>query len=294
MSEDRSHIPVLFHAVIDILTPHSNGQYIDATVGAGGHAAGIAERSAPSGRVLGIDADPHALAMAANRLAPFGDRIVLRHSNFSHLQEVAAASGFLPADGIVLDLGLSSMQLADEKRGFSFVRGGPLDMRFNPDDLETAADLVNTLSEKELADLIFEYGEEHASRRIARAIVAARPIVTADQLAAVIEQAIGRHGRIHPATRTFQALRIAVNRELEVLREVLPQTVAALAPQGRVVIITFHSLEDRIVKNFFRESTELRVLTKHPIRPTREEIVSNPRSRSAKLRAAERISSLTS
>ncbi len=289
MSEDRSHVPVLFHAVIEFLAPRVDGKYMDATVGAGGHTAGIAESSAPSGRVLGMDADPHALAVAASRLAPLGDRIVLRHSNFSHLQEVAAANGFLPANGIVLDLGLSSMQLADEKRGFSFARGGALDMRFNPDDPETAADLVNSLSEKELADLIFEYGEEHASRRIARAIAAARPVTTADQLAAVIEQALGRRGRIHPATRTFQALRIAVNRELEVLREVLPQIVATLAPQGRIVIITFHSLEDRIVKNYFRESAELQVLTKHPMRASREEIVTNPRSRSAKLRAAEHI-----
>ncbi len=288
MSAEQAHVPVLFQSVIQFLAPQPGGKYIDATVGAGGHAVGIAERAAPSGRVLGIDADPVALATAASRLAPFGDLIVLRHSNFSHLEEVAAANGFFPADGILLDLGLSSMQLADEKRGFSFVRGGPLDMRFNPDEPGTAADLVNMLSEKELADLIFRLGEEHASRRIARAIVGARPVTTAEGLAAVIQAAVGRHGRIHPATRTFQALRMAVNRELDVLREVLPQATATVAPQGRIVIITFHSLEDRIVKNYLRESPELRVLTKHPVRPSREEILANPRSRSAKLRAAER------
>ncbi|HEX7594464.1 MAG TPA: 16S rRNA (cytosine(1402)-N(4))-methyltransferase RsmH, partial [Anaerolineae bacterium] len=166
---------------------------------------------------------------------------------------------------------------------------GALDMRFNPDEPTTAADLVNSLDEEELADLIFEYGEEHASRRIARAIVRVRPLTTARQLADVIERAVGRHGRIHPATRTFQALRIAVNREIEVLEKILPQVVETLAPQGKVAIISFHSLEDRRVKNFFRETKNLHVLTKHPVRPTREEEQVNPRSRSAKLRVAEKV-----
>jgi 16S rRNA (cytosine1402-N4)-methyltransferase len=227
--------------------------------------------------------------VAAANLAHLGDRVVLRHSNFSHLNQVATENGFVPANGLLLDLGLSSMQLADEARGFSFQSAAPLDMRFDPGTPISAGDLVNSLSEKELADLIFEYGEEHASRRIARAIVQARPIATSVELAAVVERAIGRRGRIHPATRTFQALRIAVNRELDVLQETLPQIANVLAPGGRVVVITFHSLEDRIIKNYFRESKELRVLTKHPIQPTRDEKLANPKSRSAKLRAAERI-----
>jgi 16S rRNA (cytosine1402-N4)-methyltransferase len=179
--------------------------------------------------------------------------------------------------------------LSDAARGFSFASDGALDMRFDPDDTTTAADLVNALDEKELADLIFGYGEERASRRIARAIVCARPITTSSQLAGVIERAVGRRGRIHPATRTFQALRVAVNRELEVLDHTLPQIVETLKSGGRVAIISFHSLEDRRIKNFFRASRDLRVLTKHPVRPTDEEVVANPRSRSAKLRVAERV-----
>lgn len=285
----RAHIPVLLEPVLEFLAPRAGGTYIDGTVGAGGHAAAIAGAALPGGRVLGLDADSQALAVAAANLEQFGDGVTLRHSNFSNLKQVAAENGFVPADGILLDLGLSSMQLADAKRGFSFLTGGPLDMRFNPDDPETAADVVNTLSEKELADLIFEYGEEHASRRIARAIVAHRPITTAAELAGVIERALGRRGRVHPATRTFQALRIEVNRELERLQQVLPQVAEVLAPEGRIVIITFHSLEDRIVKNWFRQAAELQVLTKHPVKPTREEVLSNPRSRSAKLRAARRL-----
>ena len=289
MSQPQAHIPVLFQSVIEFLAPQPGGRYVDGTLGAGGHTAGILDGSAPTGRVLGLDADPQALAVAATNLARYGDRVTLQHSNFANLKQVAAEQGFVPANGILLDLGLSSMQLTDAERGFSFQTEGALDMRFNPDDPDTAADLVNTFDEKELADLIFEYGEERASRRIARAIVNARPIATAAQLAAVIEKAVGRHGRLHPATRTFQALRIQVNRELEVLEEVLPQIVEVLAIQGRVVIITFHSLEDRMVKHFFRQSEQLRVLTKHPVRPTRAEALSNPRSRSAKLRAAERV-----
>ena len=289
MPQSAAHVSVLFQEVIRYLAPHEGGRYIDATLGAGGHAAGILHASAPTGRLLGLDADPAALAIAATNLAEYGDRVALVHSNFERLHEVAAAHGFLPADGIVLDLGLSSMQLADAARGFSFQSDGALDMRFNLDEPTTAADLVNALDAKELADLIYAYGEERASRRIARAIVNARPINTAAQLADVIERAVGRHGRIHPATRTFQALRIAVNRESDVLKSVLPQSVETLAPRGRVVIISFHSLEDRLVKNFFRESEKLQVLTKHPVRPTHAETIANPRSRSAKLRAAERI-----
>ncbi len=289
MSPDRAHVSVLFQSVIDSLAPRDGGRYVDATLGAGGHAAGILDASAPTGRLLGLDADPTALVRASENLARYGARALLVHSNFENLNAIAAAHGFAPADGIVLDLGLSSMQLSDAARGFSFLTDGALDMRFNPDEETTAADLVNSLDEKELADLIFEYGEERASRRIARAIVDARPIRSARELAEVIERALGRRGRIHPATRTFQALRIAVNRELQVLDHVLPQVVETLKLGGRVAIIAFHSLEDRRVKNFFRETKGLRVLTKHPLQPTDEEIVANPRSRSAKLRVAERV-----
>lgn len=289
MPENHAHVAVLFQSVIDWLAPRDGGRYIDGTLGAGGHAMGILEASAPTGRLLGLDVDPAALAIASATLARFGNRAVTVHTNYDRLREVAATHGFMPADGIVLDLGLSSIQLADTQRGFSFQSDGALDMRMNPAEETTAADLVNALDEKALADLIFEYGEERASRRIARAIVWARPVRTAAQLAHVIERAMGRRGRLHPATRTFQALRIATNRELERLHSVLPQIVETLAPGGRVVIIAFHSLEDRIVKNFLRASERLRVLTKHPLRPTEQEIENNPRSRSAKLRVAEKI-----
>jgi 16S rRNA (cytosine1402-N4)-methyltransferase len=288
MIQDRAHVSVLFQQVIEWLAPRDGGRYIDATLGAGGHAAGILDAAAPTGQLLGLDADPNALAVAAQTLSRYGARAQLSHSNFEHLSAVAAIRGYVPADGIVLDLGLSSMQLGDAARGFSFQTDGALDMRFDPGAETTAADLVNTLAEKDLANLIFEYGEERASRRIARAIVYARPLRTARQLADVLERALGRRGRIHPATRTFQALRIAVNRELLVLDRVLPQVVETLKSGGRIAIIAFHSLEDRRVKNYFRESEQLRVLTKHPIQPTDEEIAVNPRSRSAKLRVAER------
>lgn len=284
-----SHVPVLLDQVIVALAPRAGGSYIDATVGAGGHAASILDACAPTGRLLGLDADPAALAIAAQNLERFGARAQLVHANFENLYALATAHGFACADGIVLDLGISSMQVSDAARGFSFLLEGALDMRMNPQAPTTAADLVNTLDEAELADIIFAYGEERASRRIARAIVRARPLYTTRQLAQVIERALGRHGRIHPATRTFQALRLAVNRELDALDAVLPQIVETLRGGGRVAIIAFHSLEDRRVKNFFRSTPQLRVLTKHPIRPTDAEIAVNPRARSAKLRVAEKI-----
>jgi len=280
-----NHIPVLYDTVLEFIAPRENGKYIDCTLGAGGHSEGILERG---GRVLGLDADPNALLLAQTHLARFAPCAIFIHSNFQHLARVAREHKFFPADGILLDLGISSMELADENRGFSFQSAGALDMRFDPTLGETASDLVNHSSEQELANIIFQFGEERASRRIARAIVNARPITTAAQLAQTIERAVGRHGRIHPATRTFQALRIAVNRELENVESVLPQIVETLAPKGRVVIIAYHSLEDRRVKNFFRESPDLNILTKHPIQPTDEELEQNPRSRSAKLRAAEK------
>lgn len=293
-----------------MLQPHASGAYIDGTVGAGGHSAALLEASAPDGRLLGLDQDPNALRVAAERLAPFGERVTLVQANFRMLGDVARAHGFDAVDGILLDLGFSSLQMDDPERGFSFTAEGPLDMRLDPSAAITAADLVNRLPERELANLIFEYGEERQSRRIARAIVAHRPIHTARELGELIAQAVPRRRgeRIHPATRTFQALRIAVNDELGALEEALPQAVELLKPGGRLAVISFHSLEDRIVKNYFRrEATDclcpphilfcecghrasLAIVTRKPITPTEEEISRNPRARSAKLRVAERLS----
>jgi 16S rRNA (cytosine1402-N4)-methyltransferase len=242
------------------------------------------------------------------RLASFGGRVVLVHSSFSRLAEVAHTRHFVSVDGVLLDLGFSSLQLAGPERGFSFMVDGPLDMRFDPkSEAPTAADLVNDLSIEELAALLRKYGEEKRARRIAEAILAARPLYTTGELVAVIERATKKRGRIHPATRTFQALRIAVNDELAVLESALPQAVEVLAPGGRLAVISFHSLEDRIVKRFFRQESRdcicppevpvcvcdhravLQVIARKPIRPTAEEIADNPRARSARLRIAERI-----
>ncbi len=302
------HIPVLFQAVLDGLQIRPGGRYIDATVGGGGHAAGILAASSPNGRLLGLDRDPAAVKAAGARLVSYTERVVLVHSSFTRLAEVARICDFVPADGILLDLGLSSLQLADPARGFAFMSEGPLDMRFDPTTGgPTAADLVNELSAEELATLLYQYGEERQARRIAEAIVAAGPIHTTRELAAVVEQATGRRGRIHPATRTFQALRIAVNDELAALEAVLPQAVEVLAPGGRLAVISFHSLEDRLVKRFLRRESRdclcppespvctcdhratLRVITRKPVRPTADEIAANPRSRSARLRVAERL-----
>ncbi|MBI3941892.1 MAG: 16S rRNA (cytosine(1402)-N(4))-methyltransferase RsmH [Chloroflexi bacterium] len=303
-----THTPVLPGEVLDALQPHPGGVYIDGTVGAGGHSQLILHAAGPGSRLLGLDADPDALARAGERLASFGERIVLVHSNFADLFEVAQEYGFTPCDGILLDLGLSSMQLSDGGRGFSFQQDGPLDMRFDPSQPETAADLLNNLPEQELANLIYEYGEEHQSRRIARAIVQARPLRTTRQLADLVARVTGR-GRqgIHPATRTFQALRIGVNEELQMLEKVLPQALRCLKPGGRLAVISFHSLEDRIVKNFFQQEARdcicppeqpictchhhstLAIITRRPVQSTEEEISRNPRSRSAKLRLAERL-----
>ncbi len=304
MMDDAPHLSVLYQPVCDSLNIQPSGRYIDATVGAGGHAGGILQASHPDGRLLGLDADPAALEIAQRRLACFGERATLRHGNFARLAEYARAEGFYPADSIVFDLGLSSMELADSERGFSFQTDGPLDMRFDPDMTRTAADLVNDLTEHELADLIYRYGEETASRAIARAIVAARPLYSTSQLATVISQTVRHRGKIHPATLTFQALRIAVNNELGVLEQGLIAAEATLKPGGRLAVISFHSLEDRIVKQFFARQSRhcicppealvctcghrasLTILTRKPIRPDAAEIERNPRSRSAKLRIA--------
>jgi 16S rRNA (cytosine1402-N4)-methyltransferase len=295
------HLPVLLREVVASLAPHSGGRYVDGTVGGGGHAAAILEASAPDGRLLGIDADPAALVAAAARLAAFGDRATLIHGNFREIGRLARERGFTQIDGLLLDLGVSSHQLDTPERGFSFAADAALDMRLDPTGGETAASLVNELPEGELADLIYRYGEERGSRRIARVIAEARrkrAIATTNELAELVARALGgRHGKIHPATRTFQALRIAVNHELESLEAALPQAVELLAPGGRMAVIAFHSLEDRIVKLFFRNwsgygggrEPDIHILTKKPIEASLEEARANPRSRSAKLRIAERI-----
>ncbi|HEY7835216.1 MAG TPA: 16S rRNA (cytosine(1402)-N(4))-methyltransferase RsmH [Ktedonobacterales bacterium] len=299
--------------IIAALAVRSGGRYIDGTLGGGGHTTLLLDRGAPAARVLGLDADPAALARVAQRLdaAITSGRLLLRQANFAALAQVAAAANLLPADGILLDLGLSSDQLADPARGFAFVTDGPLDMRFDPTQGQSAADLVNTLDEAALADLLWRYGEERHSRAIARRITAARaqaPITRTAQLARLAAVGVpGRPGGIHPATRTFQALRIAVNDELASLEAVLPQTIDVLAPGGRLAVLTFHSLEDRIVKTFVRTEARgcicppgipacvcghhprLRDLTRHPIVATEAELTTNPRVRSAKLRVAERL-----
>lgn len=302
-----NHQPVLYHEIIHALQPKDKGQYVDGTLGAGGHARGILEACAPDGRLLGLDVDPQALALARENLAPYGERARLIQASYDSLTEILREIGWGAVDGILLDLGLSSMQLDIPERGFSFQQDAPLDMRFDPASSPTAADLVNTLPKDELADLIFRYGEERASRRIAQAIIKARPLRTTRQLATVIESVLPRKGRIHPATRTFQALRIAVNQELDRVENVLPQAVAALRSGGRLTVISFHSLEDRIVKEYFRSESKdqvnppyeriyeiekkatLKVINRKVIIPGEEEIRANPRARSAKLRIAEKL-----
>jgi 16S rRNA (cytosine1402-N4)-methyltransferase len=278
-----------------VLAPRAGGAYIDATVGAGGHARGILERSAPDGRLLGIDQDMQALRVAREALADYGTRVALVHGSFAQLAALARQNGFCPADGILLDAGVSSMQLSAPERGFSWMFTGPLDMRMDPATMETtAADLVNTLPEAELADILYRYGEERMSRRIARAIVRARPLHTTTELADLIARTVGRRGRIHPATRSFQALRLVINNEMEALAEGLRQGVQMLAPGGRLVLISFHSLEDRLAKHYFRQEAQapsaVRLLTRKPMRPSLAEQERNPRSRSAKLRAVEKCS----
>jgi len=301
------HQPVLYHEIIHALQPKKAGHYVDGTLGAGGHARGILEACTPDGRLLGLDVDPQALALARETLAPYGRRAHLLRASYDSLTETLREIGWDEVDGILLDLGLSSMQLDTPERGFSFQQDAPLDMRFDPASPTTAADLVNTLPQDDLADLIYRYGEERASRRIAQAIVKARPLRTTRQLAAVIETFSPRRGHIHPATQTFQALRIAVNEELDRVENVLPQAVAALKSGGRLAIISFHSLEDRIVKEYFRRESRdcicppkqpvctcghkatLKEISRKPITPDEAEIAANPRARSAKLRIAEKL-----
>ncbi|MDO8674046.1 MAG: 16S rRNA (cytosine(1402)-N(4))-methyltransferase RsmH [Dehalococcoidia bacterium] len=302
------HITVLLAEAIRYLNIKSGGSYIDCTLGGGGHAKAILENSTPDGRLLGFDADPVAIASTFGRLKEFGRRAVMVNENFCKLQKVAEEQSYCPADGIVFDLGLSTLQLDTPERGFSFQADAPLDMRFSPRQTLTAADIVNAISEYELADLIFRNGDEPSSRRIARYIVQNRPLLTTFQLAAVVMRAVGgRRGKIHPATKTFQALRIAVNEEMDSLHSALAQSVQVLAPYGRLVVISFHSLEDRIVKDFMRQEAKgclcpprlpqcvcgrqptVRLITRKVVTPSSAEVDRNPRSRSAKLRACEKL-----
>jgi 16S rRNA (cytosine1402-N4)-methyltransferase len=262
------------------------GTVVDMTLGAGGHAEALLRSGVD--RLVGVDRDPEAIELATERLEPFGVRFRAVRARFSEMPSDAQG----PVDGVLYDLGVSSMQLDRPERGFGYRQDGPLDMRMGPDG-ESAMDLVNSAPEVELARIIFEYGEERRSRRIAAAIVRARgraPITTTDELAGIVASAVGgQRGGPHPARRTFQALRIAVNRELEELAASLPRAASLLAPGGRIVVIAYHSLEDRIVKHSLRDEPTLRVLTKKPLRPSAEEATANPRSRSALLRAAERV-----
>ncbi len=302
------HVPVLFQEVIEVLNPVSGGVYVDGTIGAGGHSRGILERSAPDGLLIGFDRDPAALALAKSNLAEYSSRVTLIHSSYVDLVSHLNKQNKQSVDGILIDLGLSSMQLNSPERGFSFRFEAPLDMRFDPGQSFSASDLVNEYGREELANIIFTYGEEKFSRRIADAIIANRPIATTKELAELIKRVVPyTKSKIHPATRTFQALRIVVNDELDALRSFLPAALEILRPGGRLAVIAFHSLEDRIVKSYFRQESRdcicppelpicvcdhkarIKEISRRPIRPEDPEIAENPRARSAKLRAAEKI-----
>ncbi len=320
------HLPVLYKTIITALQPggvvppernavgmtpaaqpKSPGRYIDGTLGAGGHAAGILTELAPDGQLLGFDLDPQALAIARETLAPFGERAHIVQASYTTMKEEAAKLGWDAVDGIVLDFGVSSMQLDTPQRGFSFLSDGPLDMRFSPNAGMSAAEMVNTFSEEDLADIIFRYGEDRLARRIARSIVGNRPFESTRQLADLILKSMGRPERIHPATRTFQALRIAVNGELDLIESVLPIAVSLLKPGGRLAAISFHSLEDRIVKDYFRHESRdcicpprqpictcghkaiITEVNRKPIEADDEEVQANSRARSAKLRVAQKL-----
>ncbi len=302
------HTPVLLQTTVELLNVRPGGRFVDATLGTGGHAEAILQLCSPGGSLLGIDADPKALDIARQRLAHYGQAVTLVNDNFKHLEDICRTHDFYTVDGVLLDLGISSLQLDDRDRGFSFRFDAPLDMRFGTDQSTTAAKILNSFTERDIADLLRDYGEERHSRLIARRIVAIRPITTTMQLVNAIERLPGMtSGRIHPATRTFQALRIAVNREMENLEEVFSQTVRVLAKGGRLAVISYHSLEDRLVKHFMQEESKaclcrpevpvcicghtptLRLVNRKVITPSEAETRENPRSRSAKLRVAERI-----
>ncbi len=302
------HVPVLLDEVIAGLQPQRGGYFVDCTVGLGGHAAAILEKISPSGRLLGIDADPEAIKLSQDKLNDYVEAVTLVNDNFVNLEAICKRYHFHPVDGILFDLGVSSLQLDTAERGFSFHLDAPLNMRFDAEQGLTASDIVNSFSEQELAKLIEKYGEERHSRRLARHIVQNRPIATTVELSRLVEQASGgKRAKIHPATRTFMALRIAVNSELQNLELALKQTINLLRPGGRLTVISYHSLEDRIVKQFMRDAASsclcppgtvicrcghvptLKLISRKVIKPTSLEIESNPRSRSAKLRIAERL-----
>lgn len=300
----QTHIPVLLNEAIDALRVEPGERYVDCTVGQGGHAANIVEKG---GLLLGIDIDPKAIESARARLLPYGEKAILINEDFKNLKQICFNLGFHPVRGILFDLGMSSLQVNNASRGFSFQYDAPLNMRFNPSQSLNAATIVNTFPEEQLASILETYGEERRSRQIARSIVANRPFSTTRQLATVVSQTVGVRGRIHPATKTFQAIRIAVNQELDRLKIALNQAVTILDRGGRLVVISFHSLEDRLVKEFLRTESRdclcppqipvcvcghratLKLVTRRVITPSPAEIVANPRSRSAKLRVAERI-----
>ena len=302
------HQPVLYQQTLESLQPANSGRYVDGTLGAGGHARGILQASAPEGLLLGLDVDTHAIEIARRNTAEFAERITIRHGSYSNLAQHLEAIGWECIDGMLLDLGVSSMQLDNAERGFSFLKEAPLDMRFNEEQETNAADLVNRAGQKELAAILRDYGEEPRANQIADAIVRNRPFESTTELASLVLAVYkGKRGKTHPATRTFQALRLATNSELEKLSEGLEQAVAALCSGGRLAVISFHSLEDRIVKQFFqRESRDcicppeqvictcghkasVRAITKGAVAPSKEEIAQNSRSRSAKLRVVEKI-----
>jgi len=307
-----THKPVLLGKAVEALQAQPGKRYVDCTLGSGGHASAILEKILPDGKFLGIDADPEAINIAKTRLANYTGSTIIVNDNFANLEAICRENNFLPVDGILFDLGLSSTQLKISERGFSFQHDGPLDMRLSPTQGLNASDIVNNLPESKLSQIIRAYGEERYSKRIARYIVKGRPISSTIQLANIVEKAIGSHrGKIHPATRTFMALRIAVNRELENLVTALKQTINCLDDRGRLVVISYHSLEDRIVKQFMiRESKgcicppdtpicqcghipSLKIISKKAITPSLTEIKLNSRSRSAKLRVAERLIQIT-
>jgi 16S rRNA (cytosine1402-N4)-methyltransferase len=302
------HKPVLLSEAVEALQVQPGERYVDCTLGSGGHAAAILSQILPGGQLLGIDADPEAIEIAKNRLADYTESITIINDNFVNLESICRENNFLPVHGILFDLGFSSTQLEVSERGFSFQDDGPLDMRFSPAQELTAADIINTLPEDKLGQIIKNYGEERHSKWIARHIIKSRPINSTLQLATVVEKAIGsRRGKIHPATKTFMALRILVNHELENLAAALKQTIVCLKNQGRLVVISYHSLEDRIVKQFMQRESKgclcspdipvclcghtpsLKIISNKVITPSLNEIKSNPRSRSAKLRVAERL-----
>ncbi len=289
------HKPVLLNEVIEFICPCEGGIFVDATVGLGGHAVKIAESMKGKGLLIGIDLDEKSLDLAAEQLKEYGKMVILRKGNFRDIRDIIESEGIAGVDGVLFDLGLSSYQLDNPERGFSFSRQGPLDMRFNMEGSITAFDIVNMYPEKRIREIIKIYGEEKRASAIAKAIVRGRtaaPIRTTTELSEIIRSAVGRSGRIHPATKTFQALRIFVNDELNNLKKGIEGAVSILRGGGRICVISFHSLEDRIVKNFFKNKASegvLKIITKKPITPSENELTENPRSRSARLRVAEKI-----